>query len=493
MFSKLKQYIIKFWRAYSSLSVQVKASVWFVVCSVLQKGVSLITVPIFTRIMSTEQYGYLSTYLSWYNIILVFTSLSLYYGVFNNAMMKYQEDRPRYISSMQGLTITITLVVFLLYICMSKYINVLLGMTTPMVLILFVELLVTPAMQFWLAYNRFEYRYRLTVIVTLAKSLLNPILGILLVSLSTDKTLARIASIVLVELIFCGSIAYIQFVKGKKFFVAEYWKYALLFNIPLIPHYLSGQILNQSDRIMIQRLVGESEVALYSVAYNIAILMNIVTHAINGSYTPWFYRNFRDKRFASVRKVSSSICIMMACLVILLMLFAPEFMWIIAPKEYQVAVSVIPPVTASVLFTFMYNIFANVEFFFEKKKYVLVGSIVAAVSNVILNYYFIRLFGYVAAAYTTLLCYIMFCSVHYFFARKICIEQFGGVDVFHGKIILALSIVVVLIALFMNLLYRIRILRYSTIVGIVILMIYNRKKLVESITSILASLKKGKS
>ena len=41
---------------YRSLSVQAKAALWFTICSFLQKGISFITVPIFTRLMSTQEY-----------------------------------------------------------------------------------------------------------------------------------------------------------------------------------------------------------------------------------------------------------------------------------------------------------------------------------------------------------------------------------------------------------------------------------------------------
>lgn len=78
---------------YKKIPLPAKASLWFVFCSILQKGISFITVPIFTRIMSTAEYGIYSTYLSWYQMLLIFTSLNLYYGVFNNAMVKFQDRR----------------------------------------------------------------------------------------------------------------------------------------------------------------------------------------------------------------------------------------------------------------------------------------------------------------------------------------------------------------------------------------------------------------
>ena len=42
---------------YKNLSVRARAALWFTICSFLQKGISFITVPIFTRLLTTEEYG----------------------------------------------------------------------------------------------------------------------------------------------------------------------------------------------------------------------------------------------------------------------------------------------------------------------------------------------------------------------------------------------------------------------------------------------------
>lgn len=474
---------------YLQLSIQAKASLWFVFCNILQRGISFITVPIFARIMSKEQYGFYSTYISWYTIILVFTSMSLYYGVFNNAMIKFKDDKKRYVSSMQGLVSVLTLFVFGVYLIFRPYANKFLGMTTPLVLMLFAELLVTPALQFWSAYNRFEYKYRNIVTVTLIKSIANPFLGIVLVLLSEDKATARIVSAVIVEVIVCGTVAIIQFYRGKCFFDVKYWKYAFWFNLPLIPHYLSGQILNQSDRIMISRMVDNSAVAMYSIAYSIGILMNIFTQAINGSYTPWFYQNIEKKNYAGIRRITQMTTLVMAILVVLLMLFAPEAMWIIGGSKYSEAVYVIPPVAASVFFIFMYNIFANVEFYFEKNKFVMVGSIVAAVLNLVLNFIFIRIFGYIAAAYTTLICYIIYCYMHNIFSRKVCRENNIDKNIFNIKWILVLSLTVFFAAIIINFLYDFELVRYIVVSPLIIIMGVKRRNVINFVLRFLNTIK----
>ena len=78
---------------YRSLSIQARAALWFTICSFLQKGISFITVPIFTRLMSTEEYGTYTVYLSWLQILTILTSLYLFNGVYDNAMAKYEKQR----------------------------------------------------------------------------------------------------------------------------------------------------------------------------------------------------------------------------------------------------------------------------------------------------------------------------------------------------------------------------------------------------------------
>ena len=84
-----------------------------------------------------------------------------------------------------------------------------------------------------------------------------------------------------------------QFCKGKEFFSKEYWGYALRIGIPIVPHYLSGIILNQGDRIMIDKMVGKTEVALYGLAYSIGMLVQLFISGMNSALTPWMYSKIK--------------------------------------------------------------------------------------------------------------------------------------------------------------------------------------------------------
>lgn len=200
---------------YRSLSVQAKAALWFTICSFLQKGISFITVPIFTRLMSTEEYGTYTVYLSWLQILTIMTSLYLFNGVYDNAMAKYEKQRDEYTSAMQGLTLVITGAVFALYCFTSGFWEKILNLPKSMILLMFLEALLSPALSYWSGRQRFEYRYRILVCVTILQALMNPIASLVLIRMNGGTAMMRILGIVGVQICICVPIIVFQFCKGS--------------------------------------------------------------------------------------------------------------------------------------------------------------------------------------------------------------------------------------------------------------------------------------
>ena len=190
-------------------------------------------------------------------------------------MAKYEKQRDEYTSAMQGLTLVITGAVFALYCFTSGFWEKILNLPKSMILLMFLEALLSPALSYWSGRQRFEYRYRILVCVTILQALMNPIASLVLIRINGGTAMMRILGIVGVQVCICVPIIVFQFCKGKEFFSKEYWGYALRIGIPIVPHYLSGIILNQGDRIMIDKMVGKTEVALYGLAYSIGMLVQL--------------------------------------------------------------------------------------------------------------------------------------------------------------------------------------------------------------------------
>lgn len=469
---------------YKSIPAAAKVSLWFAACSVIQKGISLITVPLFTRLLTTDQYGEFSVFQSWYQVISIFATLNLHAGVFNNGMTKYPKDRDKYTSAMQGLSTVVTLLLFCVYLPFKDFINELTGLSTLLMLTIFAECLMAPALAFWSARQRYEFKYISLVGVTIGIAIFSPMLGLIAVNLTEEKGVARILSAALVNVCIGLFFYVLNVARGKKLFSKEYWVFALKFNIPLIPHYLSSIILSHSNRIMIERMFGETEVAIFSVAYSFSLIMNIVTTSINASYIPWTYHKLKENNLAPLKKNTSLLLLGVAAISLLPVLVAPELMWIIAPPEYAEGVWVVPPVSTSVYFTFLYCLFGNIEFYFEKTKFIMVASTVSALANIGLNLIFMPKFGYLAAGYVTLVCYMLYALAHYIFMRKVCKEKLKIKSVYNDKLILLISLAYLICTALAMCLYNFTILRYAILVIAFIVLVIKRNFVINLIKNI---------
>lgn len=464
---------------YSNLSSPIKASIWFTICSVLQKGIGLLTMPIFTRLLTTEQYGLFTVYNSWYAIISVIATLNLSEGVYNNGLTKFSNDRKKYTSSLQGLSTFLTTILLIIYLINIKFWNSILELSTFFMILMFAEMYFVPAYSFWVVGQRYNYKYKKLVIVTLLITISIAVSGIIGVSLTVYKAEARVFTNVLVYVL-VGMIFYIyNLYKGKALVNAKYWKFAFRFNIFLVPHYLSMTILNQADRIMISQMAGKHEAAIYSVAYTVSSIMTIVTSAINSSFIPFTYKALKGKDYKAIGKNANSLLILVGGMCVLAMAFGPEIVGLFATSEYYDAIWIIPPVATSVYFIFLYPLFGNIEFYFEKTKYIAIASCCGAILNIVLNYIFINIFGYYAAGYTTLACYIIFSFAHYYFYKKILKEELPYIKIYNVRIILGISISLLIMMVIMTVTYKYRLLRYSIIFILLVIAIIKRKKIKE--------------
>ena len=115
---------IRNWKKkYKTLPVQIKASMWFLLCSFLQKGISTITTPIFTRLLSTAEYGQYNVFNSWLSIITVFVTLNLSAGVYTQGLVKFEKEQKIFSSSLQGLTLFLVCGCAVIYMLFHNFWN----------------------------------------------------------------------------------------------------------------------------------------------------------------------------------------------------------------------------------------------------------------------------------------------------------------------------------------------------------------------------------
>lgn len=404
---------------YRKLSVQAKSSLWFMITQCLKKGIGFIVVPLYTRLLTAGEYGKYNIFYSWYEVLLVFGTLRLYGNSYVVGMTKFEKDRGRYTSSMLGLGLLCTMIFYLIARLFQRDFIQWLGMSFPMISLLFLEIVMDTPYNLWAQSQKFDYKYKGITTLTMSTILLTPVIGITLAFLMENKALGAILG-KCVPAILSGIFCMIVILKDNKtIYVKKYWSYALGFNLPLIFYYLAQVCLNQMDRLMIQFMEGEAKVGIYSVANAASYVFGIVTSVINVSFIPYMFQNIKAHREDKIKLLSNQFLLIVAVLQLILIAIAPEAMKILATPEYQEGVWLIPPLVASVYISFVYQLFINVEFYYEKKFFLMWASIMVCVCNFSLNYWGISRYGYLAAGYTTLISNLVCLITHMFCVKRI--------------------------------------------------------------------------
>lgn len=470
---------------YNNLPVQAKAGFWFLVCTILQRSITVITTPVFTRLLSQEEYGEYGVFISWMGILSCFVTMFIFSGLYPQAIVKYDSKRNEYSSGMQGFTLTLVIFWCIVYYFGRNMWNGLFSLNTWEMSAMFLVMWGTAAFGFWSAEQRNDYKYRILIIVTLAEAILQPALSIILLLKADNRVNGLVWGIAIANLVCYFPLFISQMRTGKKFFSAEVWKYSFKLGVPLIPHYLSSVVLSSSDRIMIQKLIGENPAGIYNLAYTISICGTMINQAVLQTIQPWMFQKIKEERYDEIRKMAYPALIGIGGINLVVILVAPELIRIFAPASYLEAVWVMPPVSMSVYYMFMYNLFSNFEFYFEKPYYVSAATFIGAGLNVLLNYIFIQLYGYVAAGYTTLACYFAFCVAHYFFMRIVLKKECIDTKVYSVRVIALISLVVTGLGFLIMLTYNNIYVRYGLLAAAVIACVIKRKTIISYALSIM--------
>lgn len=403
----------------------VKSGIWYTVSSIAIRAVAIITTPIYTSMLSTGDYGIANTFNSWIDIFNIVTCLCVVYSI-GRAKLDYPDKFDEYMSALQGLSSSFAFIVLIFVFIFRENISRLIQYEVPLVIVLFVYLCIFPSVEYMLQKLRYEYKYKENILISLITCVGTVVFSITLILLFNDKRyVGKILGAILPTFLL-GLVFYVNILKkGKKFFNKEYWIYALRFGIPMIPHAFSLVVLAQIDRIMIKDICGSSDVGLYTFGYGFATLLAIFTNAIGQAWVPWFNEQLYAGNKAGIREIQKKLVLLGIFLTIGFITVAPEALMILSPnaRDYWVAKWVIPPVALGTLSQYFYTNYVNIELFHKKTPIIAASSMAAAVVNYCLNAIAIPRFGYISAAYTTLISYIFLMLFHYIATRFVIGEK----------------------------------------------------------------------
>lgn len=448
-----------------------KSGIWYMVANFLMRSIGLITTPIFTRLLTHEEFGLYNNFTSWLSILTIFITLNLE-STFMSARYDYEREFKDYILSVLVLSSLSCIIASTVLNTIYLQIQYMLGMSRIYLNAMLVYLFFFPAINLFQTQERYYFRYKnsvfLSLFVTVGTALVSIVLVIILPNKLDGRVYGSIAPSILV-----GIVLYFVICFHGKSIKIEYWKYAIKICIPYIPHLLSMTLLNSVDKIMITKICGAEDNSLYSLAYSCGTIVSILIISLNTAFAPWLGEKLHERKYKEINIFSKKYILLFIIFAFAMILFAPEALMFLGGRSYLNAIFVMPPIACGCICQFLYTMFVNIEQFSKKTIGMAIASASAALLNYILNLIFIPVFGYIAAAYTTFIGFVWLLIAH-----MLLVFKYGLGNVYPYKFILKTIIVVVCVMVGINFLYNFNWLRY--LVGIIYIailgaFIYKRK------------------
>lgn len=383
--------------------------------NLFNKAIAFITVPIFTRMLTVEEYGIINTYSSWVNIMAVVVGLSLGNSI-RNAFVDMQEDLGKYISSIYTLAcinfVFISVIVFI-------FRNQLL-FASRLVWLCLIEALFNFVINAVIMRYVMEEEAKKRTMLLVFPNLIGAVLSVLLIYLiKENKYYGRIIGTCAATAMFGVCIMLYYMIRYKGFINIKFWKYALPISLPLVLHGLSTNVLGTSDRTFITYFCGADGTGVYSLIYNLSMVSTVLTSSAESVWIPRFTRSMQKMDHKNVNREIRIYIYTVLFAFCGLLTFAPELISILGGEEYLVGRDMIFPIVTSSFIVFLYSIYVNVEYYYKKTTIIAIATILAALSNLILNRIFIPLYGPIAAAYTTLVSYFISFLLHSINSKRI--------------------------------------------------------------------------
>lgn len=400
----------------------------YTVTNFINKGITFLTTSLFIRFMTKDEYGQFSNIASWTSILIIIATADLY-GSITRAKYDFGEEIAEYLSSITLLGNIMTVILYGIVEYNMGFFERIFSIEARYIRFIFLYLMFWPAVQNLQKKSQIYSEYKSVIAISCISLFSTISVSVSLIVLLENKLMARVVGNYFVGSLF-GMLLWVYILARGRFIKWKHCIFGLKLCLPLIPHSLAGTLLVSSDRIIINKLCGAEDAALYSLAYTISMIASLFLHSLNQAWIPWMYDRMQEGKGHMINRASIIYIWLFAVFIMEIMLVAPEILLVFGGKEYYEARFVIAPVVMAVQLQFAYTLYVNIEFYCKKVYFISAGTLAATVINIVLNYILIPKEGYIAAAYTTILGYMFMVLFHYLTVAGQCREY---VNIYHRR------------------------------------------------------------
>lgn len=390
-----------------------------ILSTLLLNGISLITAPLFSRLLGTSGYGVLSVYTTWTSVIAIVFTLQTY-GTLVNATVEYDAaGQKKYQSSIMSMSMLAYAGCSGLVVIFIKPLSGLLKLEWYLILLMLLQAFGTFCVNSLTTKFIYEFKAGWNMLISVGVAVVTLVLSLAFVLNLPHETryLGRIVAIAATYGAFGIPACLYILAKGRTFYNREYWKFCVTLAIPSVFYNLSDLVLGQSDRVMLQQMLSEGIVGQYSLALLFAGVMFMLFGALNHTWCPYFFEDIKLGRKEAMEERTKNFLELFTVLSVGFLLLSREVYHFFAGPEYWDATVLIPIFVTSYYINFLCTFPVNFEYYRKQTKVVAMVTIASSLFNLALNYFLILRMGMLGAALATSISHGLQLILHYSYTR----------------------------------------------------------------------------
>ena len=401
----------------------IKSSVIYLGSSILNKSIPFLLLPILTRYLSPEEYGVLSIFQLMISFFTAFVGMAIHTNVSKN-FFKYTKAQTSLMIGNILMILSLTTIIYLaITFVVSLFYQEIFSVPSNLIVII-------PLLSFMFMINtinltilRNQEKAVLFGIYEITNTAVNMAVTILLLIMYNYGWYARAGGIIIAYTIFF--IISLFHMKKNGFIILQYDRVVarkiLKLSTPLIPHVVGGIIIALSDRIFIERMISLEMVGIYSVGYMFGMVVILFTDSFLKAWSPWFYKMLSNADNTNkIKIVKYSYLYILATFLIAfgISILAKFIIPYLVDHRYAGSEVFVFWIAIGYAVHGIYKIFFPYLVHISKTYFLGVSTTIAAVLNLIFNYFLIKEFGAIGAAYSTVLSFIVSASLVFWYQNK---------------------------------------------------------------------------
>ena len=218
----------------------------------------------------------------------------------------------------------------------------------------------------------------------------------------------------------------------------------LSYSWPLLIGGMAGSLNEVLDKILLRRLIGGAEglatVGLYGAGYKVGVLMSLFIQMYRFAAEPFFFEKAGSKDAKETYAVTMKYFVITALILFLGINLYPEAIQVLIGEDFRESLIVVPIISMGYL---LLGIFINQSIWYKVDDKTIYGAwitLAGVAVTVAVNVIFVPVFGYIAAAWAHVACYLSMVIVSYFVGLR-----FYPIKYETGKIVLYIALAVTLL------------------------------------------------